>query len=328
MGIVGTDEHRALARWAADCAEHVLALYDANDPADRRPHEAVEAARSWAKGELSVGRARKLAFAAHAAAREAKDPVSRAVARAAGQAAATAHVPEHAAHAARYAASAAARSAPPAQDARTARATERSWQQQHLPELLLPRRDQLLDDRPVDAATPEAQRLFVAIWPSAQAVGHLTAALSHDRPGGDDLRWQPSERWHLTLAFLGDADPAAARSVLAGIPLPSAEELRLHGAGTFGPVLWIGVEHGPWLLDLGDAIRTAFHADDGLNQPHLTIARARSRRAAATARDAVRHYASYTGPAWTPPAVTLVRSFTGPKPRYELIESWPLARAE
>ena len=124
-------EHRSLARWAADCAEHVLPLFEQACPGDDRPRWAVQAARSWARGELSAVEAREAAFAAHAAARKATDPAARAAARAAGHAAATAHAPGHAAHAATYAATAASSAGP---DMPAASAEERQWQHERLPE--------------------------------------------------------------------------------------------------------------------------------------------------------------------------------------------------
>ena len=87
-------EHRLLARWAADCAEHVLTIVWKNSK-DRRPFDAVEKARAWARGEVVVGEAMKAAVAAHAAARACNDPAAIAAARAAGHAVATAHMADH-----------------------------------------------------------------------------------------------------------------------------------------------------------------------------------------------------------------------------------------
>ncbi|HYE20505.1 MAG TPA: hypothetical protein VEA69_18805 [Tepidisphaeraceae bacterium] len=87
--------HYALSAWAADCAEHVLPLFEARVAGDGRPRAAVETARTWARGEIRVGVAQRAAVAAHAAARESVDPVAVAVARAAGHAVATAHFAEH-----------------------------------------------------------------------------------------------------------------------------------------------------------------------------------------------------------------------------------------
>lgn len=101
-GPLGLAEHRLLALWAADCAEHVLPLF-ALQGDDARPSLAVSVARAWARGELSVGHARSAAAAAHAAAREVRDGAAIAAARAAAHAAATAHMADHSLSAAHYA---------------------------------------------------------------------------------------------------------------------------------------------------------------------------------------------------------------------------------
>jgi ADP-ribosylglycohydrolase len=115
-------DHKTLAIWAADCVEHVLSYFEEKYPRDNRPRKAVEAGRAWVRGEMSVSEARDAAFAAHAAARDVEEGISRAVARAAGHAAATAHVAGHALHATNYAASVNNR--------------ERAWQYRHLVELM------------------------------------------------------------------------------------------------------------------------------------------------------------------------------------------------
>ena len=78
-------DHRLLALWAAACAEHVLPFFEHAHPADERPRRAIEQARAWARGDITLTQARAAAFAAHDAAREA--------ARAAGHAVAVAHTP-------------------------------------------------------------------------------------------------------------------------------------------------------------------------------------------------------------------------------------------
>ncbi|MFZ2228595.1 MAG: putative immunity protein [Candidatus Nanopelagicaceae bacterium] len=102
MASVASAEHKELALQAARCAETVLAFFTQERPDDFRPKAAIEAARHWATGELSVADARKAAFAAHAAARECSNPAAIAAARSAGHAAATAHVSHHAAIAEAY----------------------------------------------------------------------------------------------------------------------------------------------------------------------------------------------------------------------------------
>lgn len=102
-GPLDLHRHRLLATWAADCAEHVLPLFSEQYPQDNRPRRAIEAARAWARGEVTVGEARAAGLEAHAAARDAANDAARAAARAAGQAVGTAHMADHAPHAAAYA---------------------------------------------------------------------------------------------------------------------------------------------------------------------------------------------------------------------------------
>lgn len=122
------DDHRALALWAADCAERVLPLFEAGHPDDKRPRDAISAARRWAKDKLSMSAARQFALAAHAAAREAGSEAARQAARAAGHAAATAHMPKHAPHAADYAVKAVTAEGGDS-------AAEEHWQDEKLPQL-------------------------------------------------------------------------------------------------------------------------------------------------------------------------------------------------
>lgn len=102
MASVTHEEHKQLALTAASDAELVLPFFTQERPDDSRPNAAIEAARNWATGKLSVADTRKAAFAAHAAARECSDPAATAAARCAGHAAATAHVWTHAAVAEAY----------------------------------------------------------------------------------------------------------------------------------------------------------------------------------------------------------------------------------
>jgi len=125
------DEHQELALWAADCAERVLALFEAECPDDQRPRQAIEAARLWQAGRLQMVEARAFAFAAHAAARQRVRKAAVAAARAAGHAAATAHVATHAPHAADYARKAKAAAGEDAE-------LERKWQTDQLPARIRP----------------------------------------------------------------------------------------------------------------------------------------------------------------------------------------------
>jgi hypothetical protein len=92
-----SDEDRGnVGLWAAECAERVLALFEANAPSDTRPRAAIEGIRAFARGEIRKGPLRSIALAALAAAREVEAPAATAAARAAGYAAATAFMHAHA----------------------------------------------------------------------------------------------------------------------------------------------------------------------------------------------------------------------------------------
>ena len=99
-------ERRIVAVWAADCAERVLGLFEADAPGDTRPRDAIARTRAFGRGELAVAEGIRSRFAGGAAARDASTPAAAAAARAAGQAAAIPHMGAHALGAAAYAAKA------------------------------------------------------------------------------------------------------------------------------------------------------------------------------------------------------------------------------
>jgi len=61
-GTLQDADHYLLATWAADCAQHVLHLFEQTQPCDDRPRRAIEQARAWARGELTMTQARKASF--------------------------------------------------------------------------------------------------------------------------------------------------------------------------------------------------------------------------------------------------------------------------
>jgi hypothetical protein len=99
-------ERRIVAVWAADCAERVLGLFEAEAPGDIRPRDAIAKARAFGRGELDVAEEIRRRFAGGDAARVVRAPAAVAAARAAGQAAAIPHLGAHALGAAAYAAKA------------------------------------------------------------------------------------------------------------------------------------------------------------------------------------------------------------------------------
>ncbi len=101
------EERRIVAAWAADCAEHVLDVFEAAVLGDARPRQLIARARAYARGELTSAECIRRRFVGGVAANETGTPAAAAAARSAGQAAAVCHMGAHALGAAAYAARAA-----------------------------------------------------------------------------------------------------------------------------------------------------------------------------------------------------------------------------
>lgn len=129
-GSLTDTDHRLLALWAALCAEHVLHLFEDEEPSDTRPRHAIEATRAWARGDMTMMNARACGGHAMGVARPLRG-AARYAAYAAGQAACVGHVPAHDLGAAAYAikAAQAAHLGDP-----SAGRVERDWQRDQLPE--------------------------------------------------------------------------------------------------------------------------------------------------------------------------------------------------
>jgi hypothetical protein len=141
-GTLTDPDHQRLALWAATCAEHVLYLFEAARPGDPRPRRAIEHARAWARGEVTMTEARTAGGHAMGAARDLRG-AARHAAYAAGQAGAVAHVAAHELGAAAYAIKA-ARAAAPEGEAEGAGRRECRWQRDQLPDAI---RELVLDDQ-------------------------------------------------------------------------------------------------------------------------------------------------------------------------------------
>jgi hypothetical protein len=97
-------DRRLVAAWAADCAERVLGLFEAEAPDDGRPRALIARTRAFARGELNATEEIRRRFAGGVGPGDMKDPAAAAAARAAGQAVAICHMGAHALSAAAYAA--------------------------------------------------------------------------------------------------------------------------------------------------------------------------------------------------------------------------------
>jgi len=141
-GTLTDSDHHLLAIWAADCAQHVLHLFEKIQSNDNRPRQAIELAYAWARGEITMSQSRAAGGHAMAAARE-LNGAARHAAFAAGQAAVVAHVAAHELGAAAYAIKA-VQAATPQDESESAGRRECQWQREQLPDAI---RDLVLDDQ-------------------------------------------------------------------------------------------------------------------------------------------------------------------------------------
>jgi len=141
-GTLTDADHQLLARWAADCASHVLHHFETACPGDDRPRRAIDLTHAWIRGEVAMKQAHNMAFVANAAARELSG-AAKFAALSAGQAVAVAHVAAHDLGAAAYAIRAAGAAAPEAEREQAQR-DECAWQRAQLPD---PIRALVLEDQ-------------------------------------------------------------------------------------------------------------------------------------------------------------------------------------
>lgn len=100
------DDRRLVATWAADCAEHVIHLFEADPEASAAIADALARTRAFGAGESTAAAEISRRMLAVKAAGEATTPAGAAAARSVAQASAVAHMGAHALGAAGYAAKA------------------------------------------------------------------------------------------------------------------------------------------------------------------------------------------------------------------------------
>lgn len=141
-GTLTDSDHRLIALWAATCAAHVLHHFEAIQPTDQRPQQALAQLHAWVRGEISMTEARSAGGHANAAARNLSG-AARYAAYAAAQAALVAHVAAHNLGAAAYAIKA-VQAAVSKTAAEHAGRQECAWQREQLPASL---REFVLEDQ-------------------------------------------------------------------------------------------------------------------------------------------------------------------------------------
>ena len=166
-------------------------------------------------------------------------------------------------------------------------------------------------------------RLFFALWPAepaARALSQVAAELAQRLDG----RATPMGKIHLTLAFLGELDPAridAAREAGAAAR-GRTFEMVLDRLGVFrrAGVAWAGATQvDPALLALQGSLAAAlqvrgFELEERPFNPHVTLVRKVRQALPDESLDPVM---------WRVDAFALVRSELGTG-RYQTLESWEL----
>lgn len=85
-----------LAKWAIECAKHVLPLENSEDIDITDIYEGMLINQLWQDGKASVNEVRKAGFKIHAVARQCQTEIAKTVFRAVGHAVAVGHMREHA----------------------------------------------------------------------------------------------------------------------------------------------------------------------------------------------------------------------------------------
>ena len=134
-------------------------------------------------------------------------------------------------------------------------------------------------------------RLFVAVEISPTVRDNLATLMKDlhalDTPSsGKKARWVRRENLHVTLKFIGEADPTKLDAIVATLSAIRSEqpiELRFRGLGFFPNekrprVLWAGIDAspnlGPLVCDIDQGLQTlGFPCEKRAFTPHLTLAR-------------------------------------------------------
>ncbi len=165
-------------------------------------------------------------------------------------------------------------------------------------------------------------RLFVCLWPPEEVVSELEELHRKDQVGA---RFLPPENWHVTLRFLGNADPNDVAGALDGATFEPTDV-------TLGPAVDIG--NGTTLFlpaqgadDLAASVVAATRhlGDEPIRARflgHVTLARLKKRA------NMPRALGELVSASWSPTGVALVESTLRPDgARYDTLQTWPIPSA-
>ena len=164
-------------------------------------------------------------------------------------------------------------------------------------------------------------RLFIAVWPPDDVISDLTALHRKDQPG---VRFVRPENWHITLRFLGEADPNKTVDALRGITFAPAQARLGPGVDIFADRTLVIPVNG--LDDLAQTVRArTAKIGEALTKRfvgHLTVARVKPNVPMPRALGA------FVSAEFDVTEVALVQSRLDPESvRYETLATWHAARA-
>lgn len=200
-------------------------------------------------------------------------------------------------------------------------------------------------------------RLFVAVYPSPEAVEDLAARVGRLGVGaahaaGLDVRLTPSDETHLTVVFVGEVADARLTEVCdaldrsartwrppagtsGSVEVVGVPRLRVGGGGCFGSapdvVLWAGLRgdvdalHAISLATRRELTLAGLSYDPRPYAPHVTLARPGRRLPPEQVEADRRELDGYLGPEWHATELVLMcGNRPGPGPRYARLAAWPL----
>lgn len=186
-------------------------------------------------------------------------------------------------------------------------------------------------------------RLFSCLRLSPAAVDHLATTIDPLRASaGRQLRWTPTEQWHITTGFYGDQPGGHCDDIghlLAAIAATTPPlRLHLHGAGSFSAAnLWMGIGG-----DTAELAALAGACSLGLDERprfrgHVTVAYAartgpvRPAERTQYLHEAVHALSIYRGPEFRVDSLELVASELGKGKSggalHTIVQAWPLGAA-
>ena len=177
----------------------------------------------------------------------------------------------------------------------------------------------------------------MAAYPPVDVREHFKSmvdGLAVSRPREQSVRLHSAERWHLTVAFIGDVEePDAAVAALDELKATAAPTVRIAGGKTLGRHQFrhlVAQLESDDLEPLGRAVRRALKRhrlpyDRRPWQPHVTIARPGDVLDRDELDGDLATLAAYRGPPWRMDEVRLMRSHLGPKPEYEVVAAVTLS---